>query len=35
MDTDGLFDSFFTTVYTEEATIAAPKIEADIERFLS
>jgi NAD-dependent deacetylase len=35
LDADVFFDSFFSTVYTEKATSAAPKIEADIERFFS
>lgn len=34
LDADAYFDSFFTTVYHERATIAAPMIEADIERFI-
>lgn len=35
LDADEFFDSFFTTVYHDKATIAAPTIEAEIERFLS
>lgn len=35
LDADEFFDSFFSIVYTEKATEAASKIEADIERFLS
>lgn len=34
LDPDESIDPFFKTVYHEKATIAAPKIEADIENFL-
>lgn len=35
LDVNEFFDSCFTTVYYDKATIAAPKIEEDIEWFLS
>lgn len=35
LESDDMLDPFFKTLYIEKATTAAPKIEADIERFFS
>jgi NAD-dependent deacetylase len=35
LDQDEHFDSFFTMVYHDKATVAAPMIEVDIENFLT
>jgi NAD-dependent deacetylase len=35
LDHDEYFDSFFTMVYHDKATVAAPMIEVDIENFLT
>jgi NAD-dependent deacetylase len=35
LDPDEMLDPFFKTLYIEKATTAAPKIEADIEKFLN
>lgn len=35
LDSDEMLDPFFKTCYIEQATTAAPKIEADIEEFLN
>lgn len=35
LDSDEMLDPFFQTCYIEKATIAAPKIEADIVQFLN
>lgn len=35
LDADDYFDSFFTTVYHDKATVAAPLIELEIEEFLN
>lgn len=35
LESDDMLDPFFKTLYIEKATTAAPKIESDIEHFLS